>query len=77
VSAKFNKTEFGQFLNINYDKEVTITNPVVKKSLEAIQYYGPNYSHCPSCRNRTLNFYETMHPNESLRLIDYIKSVKK
>jgi hypothetical protein len=76
---KLNKSqeEFGQFLNITHDKEVVITNPVVKKNLEMIKYYGPMYSHCPSCRNRTLSFYETMHPNESLRLIDYIKTVKK
>jgi hypothetical protein len=78
-TAKTNKTStnLGQFLNITHDKEVIISNPIVKRSLEQIDYWGPKYSHCPSCRNRNLSFYETLHPKESLRLIDYIKSVKK
>lgn len=71
------KTNFGPFLNFDYEafnKKIEITNPAVKKNLENINYFGPFYSHCPSCKNRNLEFYEKM---ESSQCIELLKCIKK
>jgi hypothetical protein len=69
------QTSYGPFLNINtnYQKEIVIENPAIKRSLEDINYYGPYFSHCPICRNRNLDFYQTMEPHQCLKLLNYIK----
>lgn len=69
------QTSYGPFLNINneFDQEIVITNPEIKRSLEDINYYGPYFSHCPLCKNRNLDFYQTMEPHQCLKLLNYIK----
>ncbi len=74
------KTEYGPFLNFDYEgfnKKVEITNPEVKKLLEDVNYYGPRFSHCPSCRNRNLEFYETLEPHQCVNVLQFIKKERK
>jgi len=79
TKVKINKTKsqttYGPFLNINnqYDQEIEIKNPEIKRSLEDINYYGPYFSHCPKCRHKNLDFYQTMEPNQCMKLLSYIK----
>ena len=72
-------SNFGQFLNFDYEgfnKKIEIKNPEVKKVLEDINYYGPHFSHCPSCKNKNLEFYQTMEPNQCLTLLNFLKKKK-
>lgn len=73
--AKTTQSSFGPFLHINnkFDKEIEIKNPEIKRSLEDINYYGPYFSHCPICRYKNLDFYQTMEPHQCLKLLNYIK----
>jgi len=74
------KTEYGPFLNFNYEefnKKIEITNPEVKKLLEDLNYFGPHFSHCPSCRNKNLEFYETLEPSQCISILQFIKKSKK
>lgn len=76
VKVEEKKTDFGPFLNFDYEafnKKIEITNPVVKKQLESINYFGPFYSHCPSCKNRNLEFYQNMESNQCIQLLKCIK----
>jgi hypothetical protein len=68
-------TTYGPFLNINneFDQEIEIKNPEIKRSLEDINYYGPYFSHCPACRHKNLDFYQTMEPHQCMKLLNYIK----
>ena len=68
-------------IKINIDipndyKKTKINNPIVKKNLEFINYYGPYYSYCPPCLNRNLEYYNNLEPNQSLKLINYIKKIR-
>jgi hypothetical protein len=77
-----NKTgsDFGPFLNFNYaeyNKKIEIKNPEVKKVLEDIDYYGPYFSHCPSCRNKNLEFYQTLEPHHCLSILNHLKKTRK
>jgi hypothetical protein len=68
---------YNNFKFTNYKtNSIEITNPLLKKNLETINYFGPNYSHCPSCRDRNIVFYQSMTQTDSLRLIDYLKQVR-
>jgi hypothetical protein len=74
------KTEYGPFLNFNYEefnRKIEITNPEVKKLLEDLNYFGPHFSHCPSCRNKNLEFYETLEPSQCIKILQFIKKCKK
>ena len=73
--SKVSITSYGPFLNIDnkYDKKIEIKNPEIKRSLEDINYYGPYFSHCPICRYKNLDFYQTMEPHQCLKLLNYIK----
>ena len=66
------------FLNHNseFDKEIEITNPKIKRDLELINYYGPLYTHCKLCNNRNLEFYQNSEPNQTLKLLHYLKRIK-
>lgn len=70
-----NQTIYGPFLHIDnkFDKKITIKNPEIKRSLEDINYYGPYFSHCPICRFKNLDFYQTMEPHQCMKLLNYIK----
>jgi hypothetical protein len=77
ISAKINKNkEFGFFLHTKVDKKAEISDSELKRKLESIKYYGPNYSHCLSCKNRNIEFYDSMNLKNSMKLIDYIKQVR-
>lgn len=68
-----------QFLNSTADifnKRTQITNPLMLKILDDIDYYGPYFSHCPPCRNRNLEFYQNMEVNTSLGLLNYLKKTR-
>ena len=66
------------FLNHNseFDKEIEIINPKIKRDLELINYYGPLYTHCKLCNNRNLEFYQNSEPNQTLKLLHYLKRIK-
>ena len=64
------------FHNEEFDKVVEITNPKIKRDLELINYYGPLYNHCNICNNRNLEFYKNSEPNQTLKLLQYLKKIK-
>ena len=59
-----------------FNKIIEITNPKINEKLSSIQYWGPYFSHCPPCRNKSLNFYQTMETNQCLTLLDYLRKVR-
>ena len=68
------------FLNSGSDtfyRKVKITNPIIQKNLENINFYGPFYPYCPPCLNRNLEFYNNLDPDQCLKLIQYIKKIRK
>ena len=68
------------FLNSYYDtfyQKIKINNPIIQKNLENINFYGPFYSYCPPCLNRNLDFYNNLEPNQCLKLIHYIRKIRK
>lgn len=69
------QTTYGPFLNINnqYDQKIEIKNPEIKRGLEDINNYGPYFSHCPICRHKNMEFYQTMEPHQCMKLLNYIK----
>ena len=66
------------FLNHHneFDKVIEITNPKIKRDLELINYYGPLYTHCKLCNNRNLEFYQNSEPNQTLKLLHFLKRMK-
>ena len=64
------------FHNEEFDKVIEITNPKIKRDLELINYYGPLYTHCKVCNNRNLEFYKNSEPNQTLKLLQYLKKIK-
>ena len=74
------ESKYGPFLHSNnqlFNKKVTIDNPIIKKNLESINYYGPYYSYCPPCRNKNLEYYKNLDQPKAIELIHYIKKAKK
>ena len=68
------------FLNSYYDtfyQKIKINNPIIQKNLENINFYGPFYSYCPPCLNGNLDFYNNLEPNQCLKLIHYIRKIRK
>ena len=57
----------------NDDKVIEITNPKIKRDLELLNYYGPLYTHCKICHNRNLEFYQNSEPNQTLKLLHFLK----
>ena len=64
------------FHNNEFDKVIEITNPKIKRDLALINYYGPLYTHCKLCNNRNLEFYKNSEPNQTLKLLQYLKKIK-
>ena len=62
--------------NNEFDKVIEITNPKIKRDLELINYYGPLYTHCKLCNNRNLEFYQNSEPNQTLKLLNFLKRMK-
>ena len=58
-------------------KPFEIKNKTVEKNVKSINYYGPHFSFCPSCKNKNLQFYNCMEPNQCIELINHIKNYRK
>ena len=72
-----------KLLNINKDNKNSdisklseISNPIIKKNIESINYYGPYFSFCPSCRNKNMEYFNCMDPKQCLEVIHLIKRVR-
>ena len=79
IKKEENEPKFGPFLNFDHNsfyKKTKISNPIIKKNLEFINYYGPYYSYCPPCLNRNLEYYNNLEPSQCLKLINYIKKFR-
>jgi hypothetical protein len=57
-------------------KKEMIKNPLVKKHLESINYYGPYYSYC-SCGNKNLSFYQKLSLNQMTNITNYIHQYRE
>ena len=60
----------------NFVKRIEIKDPLIKKNLEGINFYGPYFSYCPPCRNRNLEYYNKLELNQCLGIIHQIKKVR-
>ena len=68
-------------INLNKEKEnemkiTIISNPIIKKSIESINFYGPYYSFCSSCRKKNLEYYNNMESNHCFDIIHLIKKAR-
>ena len=72
----FKKDSNNLLSNKELEKNIIITNPKIKRDLELINYYGPRYTHCKICNNRNLEFYQNSEPNQTLKLLNYLKKIK-
>ena len=57
-------------------KTIDIINPIIKKKLEHINYFGPFNNFCIYCRKRNIDFYNKLEHNRCLKLIHYLKKSK-
>lgn len=64
------KTKIGKN---NFDKKLQITNPKILKYLEGINFYGPYYSYCPTCKNKNYDFYNNLEVNQCIQLVHQVK----
>ena len=66
--------------NIKKEKEndlkINVNNPIIKKNIESINFYGPYYSFCSSCRNKNMEYYNNMEPNQCIDIIHLIKKIR-
>ena len=53
-----------------------IDNPIIKKNIESINFYGPYSAFCPYCRNKNIKYYNVLEPNHCLELIHFIKKIR-
>lgn len=54
-----------------------IKNLTIEKNVKSINYYGPHFSFCPSCKNKNIEFYNRMEPHQCIDLINHIKNFRK
>ncbi len=76
---KIENKKLSPFLNstlVDFEKKIEIKNPIVKKYLESINFYGPYYSHCPPCGNKNLEYYKKMNQDNAIKIIQFIKKSK-
>ena len=57
-------------------KKEMIKNPLAKKHLESINYYGPYYSYC-TCGNKNLSFYQKLSLNQLVKITNYIHQYRE
>ena len=81
-NQEYNKTSLGggginKRRNIFSKKNNEIRNKIIENNLKTINYYGPHFSFCPSCKSKNLKFYYNMEPNQCLELINHIRNMKK
>ena len=77
--VKFSKEEYGPFLDVDdksFYRKTVIDDPNLKRGLEDVNYFGPYFSHCPMCRNKNLDFYKNMEPDQCMKLLNFIKFKK-
>ena len=58
------------------DLKINTNNPIIKKNIESINFYGPYYSFCSSCRNKNMEYYNNMEPNQCIDIIHLIKKIR-
>ena len=63
--------------NIFFKKKNEIRNKTIEDNVKTINYYGPHFSFCPSCKDKNIEFYNNMEPNQCLELINHIRNMKK
>lgn len=78
---KMNKKLQKYLISINsnderFNRTVIIKDPLVKKHLESINYFGPYFSFCPSCRSKNLEFYNNIEQKQCIEIIQNIKKSK-
>ena len=67
-------SQYGPFLNIVSNiQKIEIKNKEVKNLVEECNNFGPFYSHCPSCNNRNLSFYQNMNSENAMKLLTFIR----
>ena len=78
VSPRKNKNN-SRIFNNNFGRNSKIIeerNKTIEQNLKSIDYFGPYFSFCPSCRIKNLEFYKDMEFNQCLKLIHYIKNFR-
>lgn len=73
------EVDLKKYISFNSDdlyKPIDITNIEVKKRLQDINYWGPYYPYCLVGRSKNLRFYQTMEPNQCIKLLNYIKKIR-
>ena len=63
--------------NIFFKKKNETRNKIIEDNVKTINYYGPHFSFCPSCKDKNIEFYNNMEPNQCLELINHIKNMRK
>ena len=62
--------------NKNERATIEISNKFIRNNLETINYYGPHFSYCSSCKNKNFRFYNELEPKQCLDFIHIIKKMK-
>jgi hypothetical protein len=57
---KRKKIKFNTDINLIELKKKKIKNPLVLKSLERINFFGPYYSYCSECGAKNIDFYQKL-----------------
>ena len=65
ISKKLNNiNRSNKIININKENKLNdmnnisdINNPIIKKNIESINFFGPYFSFFPSCRSKNMEFY--------------------
>jgi len=57
-------------------KKEMIKNPLARKHLESINFYGPYYSYC-TCGNKNLRFYQKLSLNQLIKITSYIHKYRE
>jgi hypothetical protein len=71
------KTILNKNRKIIQKKNFELKNKTIELGVKEINYYGPHFSFCPTCKNKNLEFYNYMEPNQCLELINHIKYFRK
>lgn len=78
----FNNLKTGNFINVDYNslnkKEIAnIKDKELANKWKDVHYYGPNYTHCNSCFNKNMDFFENINPNDGLKIVKFLKTTRK
>jgi hypothetical protein len=58
-----------------YEKKITIADPQVNKLQKEVQL-GPYFSHCPTCNNKNLEFYDNLKPDMAMKILNIMRDEK-